>query len=333
MRVDSVSWDGATCEDVSHAIVEIFLSEPWLKLLEGAPEYRDYLTMLAKAMAILCKDQEDMVKFLAETELKGISDVWEQIGRFCRAVLLAFNEKEGSIGIKPKDLFWYTEYKGPDLFDRSMKMMIVKSAWWSRQVEDVARSAAALPSLEPQLRKLETLLTQADLDATQLSDVAELFSAVKSVVRQAELESMTAAIVVTIRSHVHRCLNLTDLSTVCSNKVDAITKLLTVFGHVQGVPSLQEEFVAWATKARQIFLFNTLLMALKTATADMVDFAQVKKILDDSPVAMWNANRKNPDMLVGIFHFLDKGCRHIMHKACSYIHKVARDCTCDLCLH
>ena len=305
-------------------MIEMFLTEAWLQLLAAAPESKVFVVFVARKFAHLYKEQADMMKFLMETDLKVIPQAWEQIARFCRACLLAFAETDGSLedDVKAKDLFWFSEYKGSSLYERSMKAVLMKSAWWSKQIEDVAKSSSSLPVIRPQMQRLSALLGDDGsgvavlLDGGQLQEIASIYEAVKGSLREAELEKTSNNIVGVIKAVCGKLMALGDLSLVSSLVVDAALKLLTLFAHVPGIPSLQEEFVSWSTKVQAILKFNGLLEALRTASGENIDFAAVRAILDNSPASLWQSNKKNPNLVGAVLGFLEKGCRSIVHKAC-----------------
>ncbi|CAE7024040.1 unnamed protein product [Symbiodinium sp. CCMP2456] len=304
---------------IEKAMLEIFLSESWLRLLEAAQENKAFIVSIAAGFLDLQEQQKALSDFLAQTPLSNIPAVCEQISRFCKACLLAFGENptEGKISCSVKDLFWFSEYTGPNLYERSMRNIMSKNEWWAKQLTDVARTASSKPLLEPARLQLEDLLEKDANPAStkDLQAMAELFTQVTPALRDAEVEKLSASIVERTKAAAVALREVTDLSSIEKIRVDVILKLLTLFGHVPGVASVQEEFVKWATASQTTLQRNGFLAALWAATATETDFVPVKTALENQPGPMLAPIRKSPDLLGATIHFLRRGCQSIIHKA------------------
>ena len=312
-------WPTLVCQAIAKAMIEVFLNEGWLKLLESPQspaQNKLFILSLAEGFLAQMARQQDMLKFLEASELKPVAAAWHQIARFCRACLVAFAHPVEGIELSDQDLFWFSEYKGSNLFDRSIKAIITKEGWWAKQLEDVARTASTRPLSKPGVQKLKTLLDKREqLTARELQEVGTLFEEVQRSLRETELESISDAIVAKLRFAAEALSQTADVHTVSSDAVDTLLKLLTVFGHRPGVPSIQESFAKWATGVQTLLRRNKFMSVLKSASLNDVNFKEVKELLDSSPSAMLANPKQSPDMLAAVLHFLDKGCQFVIHKA------------------
>ena len=311
-------------QKLASAIIEIFLSEGWLQLLYAldSERNREFATEIAQGVALLAKEQDSMLKFLADTDLKPVAEAWLQVARFCRGLLVAMDVKSQSGGLglelKSSDLLYFSQYTDPALYDRSMRMMIEKQEWWQTKVEEVVRLASAELVIGPQMAKLEALLGEgSDLSATGLRDVAQLFTAVKQNIRESDLASLTQRTTAVITAKAEQLMHLGDLTKVDGGMCDALIELMTTFSAVPGVPSVKAEFSEWYSHAEASVQYGRVLSLLSSADAEKVEFEQVKQMLEKIPGTLWSSNRKNPDLITGALNFLDKGCRQIVHQAAS----------------
>ena len=299
--------------------MEIFLCEPWLHLLEAAEDSKTFIMNIAAGFLDLQESQKAFSDFLSQSPLSSITAVFEQVSRFCKACLVAFGENptKGKISCSAQDLFWFSEYSGPNLYERSMRNILQKSEWWGRQLTEVARTASSKPLLEPAVLQLQDLVDKDACPActNDLKNMAELFTQVTPSLREAEVAKLSASIVVHTKHAAAALREVADLSTVEKARVEVILKLLTMFGHVPGVASVQEEFVKWATASQTTLQRNEFLEALRAATPTGCEFVPVKTALENQPGPMLAPMRRSPQLLGAAIHFLHKGCQSIIHKA------------------
>eukprot|EP00439_Symbiodinium_sp_Y106_P046546 s5222_g5.t3 len=130
------------------------------------------------------------------------------------------------------------------------------------------------------------------------------------------IEKAVVEIFLCERNHAAAALReVADLSTVEKARVEVILKLFTMFIHVPGVASVQEEFVKWATASQTTLQRNEFLEALRAATPTGCEFVPVKTALENQPGPMLAPMRRSPQLLGAAIHFLHKGCQSIIHKA------------------
>ena len=296
-------------------MVEIFLSEAWLKILEVPQDHKEFMVRLAKGFVELQRSQTDFLEFIHKSEVSPIADAWNQVSRLCKAILVAFAEPVE--GVQPSDLFWFAEYKGPNLFERSMKTIVTQSKWWCAQLADVARTASTKPLANGASMKLQALMQdpQIPLTGNELKEVSELFEEVHRSLREMEIKQYSETILAKVKVTAEALQSTNDLSSVSPQAVDSILKLLTMFGHIPGAPSIQEEFSKWASGAQTILRRNKFLSVLQSATATDANFEDVKAMLEECPASTFANVKANPDMLAAVLHFLEKGCRTVAHKA------------------
>ena len=220
--------------------------------------------------------------------------------------------------VQPSDLFWFSEYKGPSLFDRTMKSIITQNSWWASQLADVARTASTKPLAESANAKLQIQMRDPDVPWTtlDLKEVVILFEEVQRSLREAELESYGQAILRKLKTTAAKFQATTELSTVSAEGVDSLLKLLTTFGHLPGAPSIREEFSKWASGAQTVLRRNKFLQLLMSATSTDAKFEEVKLMLEEGPPGTFANVKANPGLIAGVLRFLEKGCRAVAHKAC-----------------
>ena len=306
---------GACSEALEKAVVEIFLCEAWLKLLDAPSEHKEFIVCLARGFVELQRSQQELLDFLQRTEVSAVSHAWGQVTRFCKACLVIFAEPVE--GVQSSDLFWFSEYKGPSLFERTMKSIVTQNSWWVAQLADVARTASTKPLAESANAKLKIQIRDPDVPWTtlDLKEVIMLFEEVRRSLREVELESYSEAILRKVKTTAAKFQATTELSTVAADGVDSILKLLSMFGHLPGAPSIQEEFGRWASGAQTVLRRNRFLQLLKSATSTDVKFDEVKQMLEDCPAGTFVNAKANPALIAGVLRFLDKGCQAVAHKA------------------
>ncbi|CAE7728191.1 unnamed protein product [Symbiodinium sp. CCMP2592] len=239
----------------------------------------------------------------------------------CFLILLGENKPElFADGNPTRHVFQFTEYKGKDIFRRSIRTVLQKEVW-AAEIVALTVTAGSAELLRPKMERLSSVLKDtltwddASLSAISpelIQEVADHFYELKAGIREVQFRVLKQQ-VAALCCNVAKAFVKGDGSTGASKTVDTVWKLLADLSDLPSVLSVLEDFKKWATAVKSTSNLQGLLEYWTSASADNLDFGKAMEMLPETVPILDSASRATFQDAGS--HFLLCALQHIVDQA------------------
>ncbi len=217
---------------------------------------KSYLTNLGNI-----QEELDEVKAHPWDEIKQVYEAARRIEKFCKCMLLLCNDSTAAGCIH--DVLWFKNYKGTNLFEKTVKQCLGAAGFFKDQVAEVVKTAASTKSLEPKLKQLQELLRKKDLNQGDLLLCLNLLSEVQSGMRKGAVELESKSLMERICKMAENTM-ASSASSISESFVQTILDGLERFNEHPGILDMSTQLQSFMTHNQGTLASNALEQHLMT---------------------------------------------------------------------
>ena len=285
----------------SDAILNIFLCDGWLQLLAEREACSAQISSVCTSVLSATGSWHSLCVSWKCSEMKPIADAISAVRAMamCFLILLGENLPElYSEGSPTNHVFQLTEYKGKDVFRRSIRTVLQKEVW-ATEVVALTVTAGSAALLRPKLERLSSVLKDAltwtddrlsAISPDLVQEVADLFNELKVGIREVEFRVLKQQ-VAALCCNVAKAFLKGDCPKGGGKTVDTVWQILTDVSDLPGVLSVLGDFKKWATSVKSQKNMQELLEYWTNTSTDNLDFGKMMEILPETVPILDSASR------------------------------------------
>ena len=290
-------------QESSDAMLSIFLCDGWLKLLVERETCSVQISRVCTSVLSAMGSWQSLCVSWKGSDMRPIADAIGAVKSMAMCFLILLGENQPELfaeGNPTSHVFQFTEYKGKDIFRRSIKTVLQKDVWAAEIVAlTVTAGSAALlrPKMERLSSVLKDVLTWTDdrlsaIPPELIQEVADHFAELKVGIREVEFRVLKQQ-VAALCCNVAKAFLKGDAGcpTGASKTVDTVWKLLTDVSDLPGVLSVLEDFKKWAASVKSQINMQGLLEYWTSASTDDLDFGKAMEMLPETVPILDSASR------------------------------------------